>query len=182
MLVSLMILLILTLITLVAMRGTTLQERIAGSTRSLDLSLQAAETALRGLEDQIGRGDFKDPGNLPSDSNFDLGLAGWYMADPGHLPGVVHPVPNPATPDPGEWPAEWSLSAEDFPDPRVYNNPPRYFVEALPGVRDRTGSLDVSSPPGPIRFYRITVAGYSGPPVGGKAAPFSVILQSTFKR
>lgn len=45
--VSLIFLLLLTLIGTTAMRNTTLQERMAGNTRDTNLSLQAAEAALR---------------------------------------------------------------------------------------------------------------------------------------
>lgn len=45
--VSLIFLLLLTLIGTTAMRSTTLQERMAGNTRDINLSFQAAEAALR---------------------------------------------------------------------------------------------------------------------------------------
>ncbi len=51
--VSLIFLLLLTLIGTAAMRTTTLQERMAGNTRDINLSFQAAEAALRAGEDWL---------------------------------------------------------------------------------------------------------------------------------
>jgi type IV pilus assembly protein PilX len=51
--VSLIFLLLLTLIGTTAMRTTTLQERMAGNTRDVNLSLQATESALRAGQDWV---------------------------------------------------------------------------------------------------------------------------------
>ncbi|PKM43217.1 MAG: pilus assembly protein PilX [Gammaproteobacteria bacterium HGW-Gammaproteobacteria-1] len=51
--VALIFLLLLTLIGTAAMRTTTLQERMAGNTRDLNLSFQAAEAALRAGENWL---------------------------------------------------------------------------------------------------------------------------------
>lgn len=48
--ISLVILIVMTVIGLTAMGSSTLQERMAGNTRDITLSFQAAETALRGGE------------------------------------------------------------------------------------------------------------------------------------
>ncbi|HPF28453.1 MAG TPA: PilX N-terminal domain-containing pilus assembly protein, partial [Steroidobacteraceae bacterium] len=50
---SLLLLLVLTIIGLTAMRMTSLQERMAGSTRDLNLAFQGAEAALRDGETLI---------------------------------------------------------------------------------------------------------------------------------
>jgi type IV pilus assembly protein PilX len=49
-LVALMFLIVLTLLGLAAMKGTTLEERMAGGTRDYNIALQAAEAALRDAE------------------------------------------------------------------------------------------------------------------------------------
>ena len=51
--VSLAILLIMTLIGLTSMQGTTLEERMAGNTRDRHLAFEAAEAAMEGAEDFI---------------------------------------------------------------------------------------------------------------------------------
>ena len=49
-LVALVFLIVLTILGLATMRGTTLQERMAGGSRDYNLALQAAEAALRDAE------------------------------------------------------------------------------------------------------------------------------------
>ncbi|MEZ5464612.1 MAG: PilX N-terminal domain-containing pilus assembly protein [Lysobacteraceae bacterium] len=186
-LVSLMILLVLTMITLVAMRGTTLQERIASSTRSEDFSLQMAEAVLRGVEDQIGDGSFVTPDGSGDGSLFeDGGQVTWYVFDPTFYGTARAEAPLPTSPDPASLPdSTYSINPDDFPGYTERNAiAPRYFVEALPVPPTPAGdSLDVSAAVDGITFYRITAVGYSGPsPDGAKAPPFSVILQSTFKK
>ena len=61
--VSLLILLLLTLLTLTAIQASTVQERLAGNARSLDLALQAAEASLREGEGRLVR---LFPGQLPA--------------------------------------------------------------------------------------------------------------------
>jgi len=52
-LVALMFLIVLTLLGLAAMRGTTLEERMAGGTRDYNRALQAAEATLRDAENDL---------------------------------------------------------------------------------------------------------------------------------
>jgi len=51
--VALMFLIVLTLLGLATMRGTTLEERMAGGARDYNLALQAAEAALRDAENDL---------------------------------------------------------------------------------------------------------------------------------
>lgn len=55
--VSLLLLLVMTIIGVFAMRGTTLEERMAGNLRDRDLAFQAAEAALREAESNFNRSD-----------------------------------------------------------------------------------------------------------------------------
>lgn len=57
--VALIILLLMTIIGTVAMQGTTLEERMAGNTRDMNLAFQASEAALR-----AGEGWLNNPANL----------------------------------------------------------------------------------------------------------------------
>ncbi|WP_232023964.1 pilus assembly PilX family protein [Sulfurivermis fontis] len=57
--VALIILLLMTIIGTVAMQGTTLEERMAGNTRDMNLAFQASEAALR-----AGEGWLQNPANL----------------------------------------------------------------------------------------------------------------------
>jgi len=67
--VSLILLLVLTLMGVFAMRGTTLEERMAGNMRDRDLAFQSAEAALRAAERDLIHNGFNS-----SDS-------GYYEAD-----------------------------------------------------------------------------------------------------
>ena len=181
-LVSLMILLVLTLLTLVAMSGSTMQERIAGSTRSLDLSLQAAESALREAEADIGGiGVVSSITGMPN-----VRPTGWYsyINDKTALDALYAEVrtdgPKPSAWDSGT--ATYAVGADDIGIARISDNPPQYFVEAMPPVPDAGGSLEAGATLPGVTMYRITALGRSSPFDGANAAPYSVILQSTFHR
>src|SRR5690606_3166308 len=79
--VSLLILVLLTLATLTAIQASTVQERLAGNSRSLDLALQAAEAALREAE-----GRLESTVLPPAD-----GTAGWYHYELAPAPDWSNP-------------------------------------------------------------------------------------------
>jgi type IV pilus assembly protein PilX len=76
-LVALMFLIVLTLLGLAAMRGTTLEERMAGGSRDYNVALQAAEATLRDAEIDL-KGSGFNPATIRSltVSNFPVTLIG----------------------------------------------------------------------------------------------------------
>jgi type IV pilus assembly protein PilX len=74
-LVALMFLIVLTLLGLSAMNATTLEEKMAGSSRDYNVALQAAEAALRDAEADL-KGTGVVVGRLLTVSQFPIGLIG----------------------------------------------------------------------------------------------------------
>jgi type IV pilus assembly protein PilX len=74
-LVALMFLIVLTLLGLAAMTGTTLEERMAGNSRDYNIALQAAEAALRDAEADL-KGTGVTIGRTLSISSFPITLIG----------------------------------------------------------------------------------------------------------
>jgi type IV pilus assembly protein PilX len=94
--VSLIFLLLLTLIGTTAMRTTTLQERMAGNSRDVNLSLQAAESALRAGESWVPANTTAAMANPPWDgiaqTGTVVGLDVQLAADPAFYAGPPRPV------------------------------------------------------------------------------------------
>jgi len=177
-LMSLLILLIMTTLTLVAVSGSTTQEKVANSTRSLDLSLQAAESALRDAERNIGSSQVNNITGLPAVNPYGTG---WYnyIGDKNVLDSLQIPVPK--TTFWNDNTAVFNVSTDEIPDTRIISNPPRLFIEALAPIPDPGGSLDSSGTMPGITMFKITALGKSSPEEDGEA-PYSVILESTFHR
>ena len=74
-LVALMFLIVLTLLGLAAMRGTTLEERMAGGSRDYNVALQAAEATLRDAETDL-KGSGVTVGRSITVSSFPIALIG----------------------------------------------------------------------------------------------------------
>lgn len=73
--VALMFLIILTLLGLAAMTGTTLEEKMAGNSRDYNIALQAAEAALRDAEADL-KGSGVSAGRTLNVYSFPVGLIG----------------------------------------------------------------------------------------------------------
>lgn len=151
---SLLVLLMLTLLGLFSMRQATLQERLAGSSRNLDLAFQAAEAALRGGEAQVGAGPEPDA----------VATAGWYHYE------LKRP---PSWADPAAWKANARIA---HPVVEGVAQPPEFAVEQMAPIQDPEGSLEAGGELPPSRAYRVSAIGY-----GGNGA-VRVILQSTYRR
>ena len=163
--VSLMVLLMLTMLTLTAIRASTMQEKIAGSTRNIDLALQAAEAALRAGETGLS-------GNTLPDYH---STAGWY-----HY--VDKPAPTLAAPSTG-----WDSGVITMPmvadDGWKVSQAPRYIVEALPPIPEPGGDLEAGGVQPDTTMYRVTAIGFSTQPFADTGdAQYSVILQTTSRR
>ncbi|SMP63952.1 type IV pilus assembly protein PilX [Desulfonatronum zhilinae] len=151
--VGLVILLVLTILGVIAMQTTALEERMAGNLRDRDLAFQATEAALREGE------AFLQAATLPP---FD-GTNGLYQ------------------PDPTLWKDTdvWSssiLSWEYGGEIEGVSDQPRYIIEELPPMPEPAGSLAADEPIPDAGLYRLTARG-----VGGTDTAV-VILQTTFKR
>ena len=160
--VSLMVLLMLTMLTLTAIRASTMQEKIAGSTRNIDLALQAAEAALRVGETGLS-------GNTLPDYH---ATAGWY-----HY--VDKPAPSLMAPG-----SAWDSGVISMPlvadDGWQVSQAPRYIVEALPPIPDPGGDLEAGGVQPDSTMYRVTAIGFSAQPFSDTDdAQYSVILQTT---
>ena len=156
--VSLLILLLLTLLTLTAIQASTLQERMAGNARSLDLALQAAEAALREGEGSL------EAATLPTPA----GSNGWYH----HAL-----VPAPDWQLPATWGASTSLAYPmNSDDGWSVAAAPRFAIEELPPLPDPGGSLEAGGALPDDVVYRVSAQGF-----GGTTDTF-VILQTTYRR
>ena len=155
--VSLLILVLLTLLTLTAIQASTIQERLAGNARSLDLALQAAEAALREAEGRL------ESTVLPA-----AGTAGWYHYDL---------VPAPAWSSPAAWESSsriaYPLNADDGWSVAAA---PEFALEELPPLPDPGGSLEAGGALPDDVVYRVSARGY------GSTANTFVILQTTYRR
>lgn len=160
--ISLVILLLLTLIGVTAMSTTTLEEKMAGNTRDLNLAFQAAEAALREGEawvmDQTVEPDTCD--TAPCDV-WELKAATEEFASQSH-----------------SW---WTANAREYgtaggnPDIDGVSSDPRFLIEYL--SFESSGTLTRGQDPQTgDTFYRITARGTGG------TNDAQVILQSIVKK
>lgn len=155
---SLVFLLVLTLIGVSSMRGTTMEERMASNLRDKSLAIGAAEAALRAAEQRIESWD------LPPGSGDDCGDSGCPLV---WEPGVL----NASNPD--IWSDARTVTYAGFTnDDSLLADPPRYYVEQIAddsGLSpDETGNATV--------HYRITARGIGG------GSDTRTMLQTTFAR
>lgn len=157
--VSLIMLLLMTLVAITSMQTSVLEEKMAGNFKDRNMSLQAAESALRSAEK--------------------------YLSDTPMLPGfnggtVGHYQPTSS----GE--ARWHDSVTDWSDAVndviTYPNSlagiatmPFYIIEEMPPVNESGGSLEASVSL-TSSYYRVTTRATGGTDTA------VVMLQSTYKR
>lgn len=151
--VSLMILIVLTLLVLASIRGSTLLERLVGNSRQLDQAFQTAEAALRQGESLLAQP------NLPNVVN----TAGWY-----------HYAAKPAP----DWtlPASWDAAGNSKIAYSIDGASAQFAIEELPAVPDPGGGLNPTEQAQEGSVYRISARGY-----GARGDTF-VILQTTHRR
>ncbi len=149
---GIVILMVLTLMAVVAMRVTTLEERLAGGLRDRDLAFQAAEAALREGEALLA---------------LDLELLEFDGADGLFQPDrTLWNRSNPA----------WSSGSREYSgNIDGVAAQPRYIIEKLPPVQEPLDSLDPQLVPSKSGIYRLTARG-----VGGRESSV-IMLQTTFK-
>jgi len=154
---GLIILLIMTLISVSAMRSTLMQERMSGSFQGQQIAFQAAEAALQRAKRHLSTGP------LP-----DFGQGGFYLrGDPSH-----GPPPDWSDPDtPASGPAVESYG--DAVSDKVARDP-QYVIIRLPGSCQE-GDLDASGAVDQNAF-RVMARGY------GTNENSQVVLESYYCR
>jgi len=154
--VSLILLIVLTVLSIAAMQGTTMQERMAGNYRDTNQAFQAAEAALRAGESELLAavvGPFNasgGPGGMYTPADESGSTFRW--TDPNT---VWEPVTNNAA----------------FGG----SQPPEYIIEEMAPYQIPGGSLASDEPLPDSRYYRVTARGYG-------AAGSMVVLQSSYRR
>lgn len=180
--VALIFLVILTMLGVTAMTGTTMEIRMAGTTRDLGIALNAAEAAIRDAEWDIGayyypgqQGEIRNPPMLPTD----FGAAGAPATcnTVGAQQGLCRARFEPQGADanlPQDLLDQAGISLSGSPSvlygeftgaPALGSvaQPPRYFIESL-CMLSKPGS-SIGTPSGsPCKYYRITARGYGANP------------------
>ncbi|WP_045211569.1 pilus assembly PilX family protein [Desulfonatronovibrio magnus] len=150
--IGIIILMVLTLLSVVSMRVTTLEERMASGLRDRDLAFQAAEAALREGESLL------EVVSLPEFDNSN----GLFQPDP-----ELWQIDN----------AVWNTDARIFTTSlQGLSAKPHYIIEELPPVPGETDSLAADEPIPDTGMYRITAKAS-----GGRKSTV-IILQTTYKR
>jgi type IV pilus assembly protein PilX len=124
--IGLAVLVMLTIIAMALMRTTLLEEKMAGASRDINLSFEAAEAGLRGAEAFI-----KDQAD---DSAFSATGAGLYAQ--GTEPGDIEPAP---------FAVNWNdTNSRVLPSkPDGVKTAPRYMIKKVDEIGDE-GSLNIS--------------------------------------
>lgn len=181
--VGLIMMLLLTIIGLAAVRGTDLQERMAGNMRDRNLAFQSAEAALRIGEEELDgalTANFNGgsvgywPDLNKSETFASLNAGTWPQID-----GTTLRRLRPTTWTDEQWEAN-TLQVTDDTLKGIYEQP-RYAIEEViveGGVSLQGGGADFQSLASAedAQYYRITSRGLGG------TADAEVVLQSTFIR
>lgn len=161
MIVSLITLLVVTMIAVSSMRGSTLEEKMAGNTRDRNIAFQTAESAVREAEMFVE--------SLVSMGNFGGGSGLFRQTD--------------AEPDYYDA-ATWSGSGRHVVANSIYGSyeAPRYFVKHFTTVTGTEGALNMSGygdnkGTGDVTIFRITARA-----TGGSGDSAEVILRSQYGR
>lgn len=159
--VALMFLLLLTIISTSAMRGATMQERMAGNTRDWNIAFQSAEAALREAEAFL-----QVTPVLPEFLDQD----GFYQVN-----SPDRPVWTGVAQDDGNG---FIAYASDLADTA---QPPRYFVEDLSTVRPAGTETETGTPLEDAFYFRVTAVGYGGAVDANGAPAASVVLSTVYR-
>lgn len=165
--VGLIMLLLLTIIGLASIRGSELQERMAGNMRDHNQAFQASEAALRYGESYL---------NGASIGEYNAAAKKGYFTDLNKA-GAPHPRPVAWTAT--QWASNGTALAENTLSGLA--GQPAYIIEQVlvsPLASNQGGAVDIESldKMAEMEYYRVTARG-----VGG-TADSEVIVQSTFVR
>lgn len=171
--VSLVMLLLITITGFASIRGTILEERMAGNMRDVDIALQAAEAGLNEAESYIQAsvsaigGFSRDCTNgLCTSRDFNDLLHRW--EDPTYCNGD------------GLFDPDCTLPIEAGNDLNNVARPPRYIVEHIADLATDENTRNVSSGygddigGGDVSVFRITVQGFGGSEAATR------LIQSTY--
>jgi len=156
---ALIFLLLMTMLSTSSMRTATMQERMAGNTRDLNLGFQSAEAALRVAEEWL-----LDTDVLP---DFD-DAAGFYQVNSTARPawdGDAYSAGNGAV----TLPADLGTAAA-----------PQYYIERLSSIRPAGTSTETGAPAEDIHYFRVTAVGYGLAEDGGGPLT-AVVLRSVYR-
>lgn len=155
---GLIFLVMLTLIAVTAMQSTTLEERMAGNSRSRDAAFQGAEAAVRAAEVVLSGA------SLPP---FNGSKVGYYAL-----------LDNGASADYWKNTHNWAAQSVAYSEALAGVMEARFVIEALPPGYGGSGGDDslVAKPLSGGEIFRITTRGI------GTDGTSSVILQTTFRR
>ena len=156
---ALIFLLLMTMLSTSSMRTATMQERMAGNTRDLNLGFQSAEAALRVAEKWL-----LDTDVLP---DFD-DTGGFYQVNSTARPvwdGNAYSAGNGAI----------SLAAD-----LGTSQPPQYYIERLSSIRPAGTSTETGAPAEDIHYFRVTAVGY-GLAEDGTGPLAAVVLRSVYR-
>ncbi|KVW93428.1 pilus assembly PilX family protein [Thiobacillus denitrificans] len=154
---GLIFLVMLTLIAVTAMQSTTLEERMAGNSRSRDAAFQGAEAAVRAAEVVLSGA------SLPP---FNGSTVGYYAL-----------LDNGASADYWKSTHNWAAQSVAYSGNLAGVKEARFVVEALPAGSGSGGDDSlVAKPLSGGEVFRITTRGI------GTDGTSSVILQTTFRR
>lgn len=163
--IALMFLIVLTVLGLVAVRSSTMQERMAGNDRDRAVAFEAAEAALRDAELDIRL-------NITPASPFDLACAGGLC-----WPSTVATPNWYVVPWAGGTSRIYGVGSGAGAYPLAVANPPRYIIEILPELPSGPGGTlragARASSTGGVG-YRITARGW------GRRPGTQVMLQSVY--
>lgn len=155
--ISLIMLLVLTLLGMSAMRNATLEEKMAGNTRDLNLAFNAAEAGLRGGEAALSGTAVLPPFSgtvidetVTGNGYFEANTSLWRLIN-------------------------WSTQSLELTTTLAgVAAQPRYYLEEMPAVTSG-GSLEAGVAM-EVGMYRVTAIGY------GRTDTAVAVLQSTFRR
>lgn len=152
--VALVLLLVLTILGTAGIQDTAMEERMAGNFRDHSAAMQAAESALRAGEIELG-------------SSTTFGSMTFYDVE-----SMTHSV----DPESASY-ATVDSGVLDISNTQI-DADPEYFIEKLPAIALPGSDLVVGFPDTapPVQFYRVTGKGY------GISPNSEVILQSTYFR
>jgi type IV pilus assembly protein PilX len=162
-------LLLMTLLGTTAMRGSSMQERMAGNARDWNLAFQAAEAALREGEQFL-----LATAVLPAfnDTN------GFYGLGAPTLPqwtGGAYNDGNGAV-------TYGTLGVALYGGPiDEVTTLPRYYFEQLTTVRPPGSETETGTPPPDIQFYRLTAIGFGSAEDDGGLPIASTVLSSVYR-
>ncbi len=165
--IGLIMLLLLTVIGLASIRGSDMQERMAGNMRDRNLGFQAAEAGLRLGENLLSV--------ISISTKFDGSTVGYYPDL--NLAAAVKPRPMLWTK------AQWEANSILVPTSTLYglSEQPRYALEKIIVAQysaNKGGAVDFESMAkvADAEYYRVTARGLGG------TTDTEVLLQSTFIR